>query len=315
MTARWRSESTLAPVQAGRGIPLRVNISSLSLRLPPFSWPSLYHSRSWPLRMGSCFCWAAFYGVRDLQHLHVLRSEPEVGSPISAGLMDGQTTGSELKRATARCANIPPAGNSVRIRERQSPLTQPKSMLQYLRKTWTQNNGNILLSVALVIGLIACVCWYFDVLPKIELRPSNSIVEASPDEPETLFVATIVGPKKSKEVVLTGYVELHQAFSDILPESAAIIRAPFQLGSDNVTAVVLQDIAPGGYTPVVFIDLNKNDLLDFDESGTPTEPIRTIDAPLSPPTTLKAGEQVLDLNEPAYLTFQFNEAIKASETK
>ncbi|MFN3190652.1 MAG: DUF2141 domain-containing protein [Aureliella sp.] len=151
--------------------------------------------------------------------------------------------------------------------------------------TWKENRGDILVSVAVLMIGIASTLWYFEVLPEIDFTPMEMYGEnAPPPIPQpTMLIITIGSQDRLPETTMTGFVQIFSPFGNIADGSEPIATQTFQLHEGGLTSVVFDELSPGEYTPVVFLDSNANGTLDFDASSVPTEEYRTASYTNVPP--------------------------------
>jgi uncharacterized protein (DUF2141 family) len=189
-------------------------------------------------------------------------------------------------------------------------------MLQHFLKSWRANRGNLLAILGSLAALLMCVVWYFDLLPNIQLLPqdfSGVTTSRMPFRQTNPLVLTVkpplVVPKADSEeqTKLIAIAELYQPIGELEADLRSVQSQTFALEPDRPVAVVFNDARPGKFSVVVFIDLNENGKLDFDDAGLPAEPFRISDNPNLPPTSLDLESAPLEIvgGETKLIEFDF----------
>ncbi|MCA9181461.1 MAG: DUF2141 domain-containing protein [Planctomycetales bacterium] len=156
-------------------------------------------------------------------------------------------------------------------------------MLKSILKSWNENRGNLLLAFGSVAGLLMCLVWYFDLVPEVRLiarSPSTLVSANGPRSAPTSLVGIVRVPARER-LPQTSSSELTRAVVEIYPPQDTIPEKLFSplLVQDvalpdagGPMAVVFNDLPPGKYAGVAFIDLNSNGRFDVEESGAQSEP-------------------------------------------
>jgi hypothetical protein len=173
--------------------------------------------------------------------------------------------------------------------------------------SWKDNHGNRILGSAILVAILACGSWYFDLLPNISLVPTNSTVGSNTTllERPTVLVLAIVPPAQLNGTV-NGYAQLYPPSGILDAESIPALSRKFSLSSGAEESIWIQEIRSGDFTAVVYLDINANEKLDFSADGTPAEPF-LVSGPskATTNTNLEAGGFSLLQNQLQVLLFQF----------
>lgn len=183
-------------------------------------------------------------------------------------------------------------------------------MLREAITTWKSNSGNMLLTFALFATGIVCVLWYLDALPNIQLAkpaaPGNSR-DVTPRQ-TTLFVATIVARNPLPQSPVAGIISVYNPSGSIADDGGPIANRTFELTEGSAISILVDNLPTGKFALLVFLDTNKNGILDMNSRGIPSEPYRTINSRDAQPTrssNLLVGEIELDLASPKHISFTF----------
>lgn len=158
-------------------------------------------------------------------------------------------------------------------------------MLQHFIKAWQNNRGNLLVILGTVAGILMCLVWYFKLVPKVRFVSRNfggSIISNSLRQTQCPLVATVrlvtqtAADEETPVVDLKAIVELHTPNEVLQPGQAPLFSRQLSISNDGIAkAVVFQDLLPGSYAVLVYLDLNDNQKFDIDiESMKPLEPYR-----------------------------------------
>ncbi len=168
-------------------------------------------------------------------------------------------------------------------------------MLHHILKSWRANRGNLLAILGSLTGLLMCVVWYFQLLPDIQLLPQDftgAQVNRTPRGDQNRLVLTVKPPilvprdESSPPIKLKAVAELYPPVGILESELAPQQTLTFELESNRTVAVVFGDVRPGKFSALVFLDLNENGKLDFDDSPFPSEPFRLSSDPTVPNKSL-----------------------------
>ncbi|MEM8735117.1 MAG: hypothetical protein AAGG44_12885, partial [Planctomycetota bacterium] len=170
-------------------------------------------------------------------------------------------------------------------------------MSHRLKSTWKENRGDILVSVAVTMIAIASALWYFEVLPEIDFTPMETYGENVPPpiHQPTMLVITIGSQDSLPEKTMTGFVQIFSPFGDVGDGTEPVSTQTFQLHEGGLTSVVFDNLSPGDYTPVIFLDSNANGKLDFDPSFKSTEEFRTARYTNEPPENIQREDNAIEL--------------------
>ncbi len=159
-------------------------------------------------------------------------------------------------------------------------------MLKSILKPWKENRGNLLLVLGSVTGLLMCLVWYFDLVPEVRLiarsQPSSPVSASGPHSAPNSLVGIVRLPARGRLPItsspesMRAVVEVYpphdtipeQLFTPLLVQKVALPEA------GGPMAVVFNDLLPGKYTALAYIDLNDNGRFDFDEPSLNSEPFR-----------------------------------------
>ncbi len=158
-------------------------------------------------------------------------------------------------------------------------------MLQHFLKAWKNNRGNLLLGLGVVAGILMCLVWYFKLVPEVRFASrsvNGTLISSSQRLLPSPLVATLritAQPPSDEEtplVDLKAHVELYKPADSLLPEQAPLFSRFTTLRNDGVAqAVVFNDVQPGIYAVLAYLDLNDNQKFDIDaESHKALEPYR-----------------------------------------
>lgn len=157
-------------------------------------------------------------------------------------------------------------------------------MLKPILKSWKENRGNLLLALGSMAGLLMCLVWYFDFVPEVRLvarsLPSTLVSATAPRSAPNSLVGIVhlpargLLPQASSSESTRAVVEVYppndtipeQLFSPLLAQTVTLPEA------GGPMAVVFNDLPPGKYAAVAYIDLNNNGRFDIEESGLKSEP-------------------------------------------
>lgn len=174
-------------------------------------------------------------------------------------------------------------------------------MLKSILKSWKENRGNLLLALGSLAGLLMCLVWYFDLVPEVRLiaRSPSTLVSASGPRSAPNSLVGIVRvparerlPQASSPELTRAVVEIYPP-QDTIPEqlfSPLLVQAVTLPDAGGPMAVVFNDLPPGKYAGVAYIDLNNNGRFDIELPGAKSEPFslaRLTGPPRQPTATNK----------------------------
>lgn len=154
-------------------------------------------------------------------------------------------------------------------------------MLQQIMNSWKDNRGNLLLLLGACAGVLMSVVWYFKLIPEITLvgrgLPSTLISSSSMVDPNPL-VALIRAPGLPTDQSFPDahvVVEVYPSNEALTQQLSPLYLQAITLPTDGrLRAVVFNNLSPGQYAAVAYIDINDNGRFDVDEKGTFSEPFR-----------------------------------------
>ena len=140
------------------------------------------------------------------------------------------------------------------------------ALLTYFFKTWRTNQGNLLMAIAICVGAIMSMVWYFDLLKQIELSPTADAGSQwqSPPLRQTLVLISVAAPELAPEASI-GIVRIYAPVGELDEVTAPILTRQFEVNASRLNSVLIQGLAPGDYVALVFFDFNGNQLIDSDE--------------------------------------------------
>jgi hypothetical protein len=155
-------------------------------------------------------------------------------------------------------------------------------MLKSILKSWKENRGNLLLILGSVAGLVMSLVWYFELVPEITLVTRNmpgTLVSTGPRVASSSLVGIVRAPAR-QQLPESAPTAVRQAVVEVYPPSHAppenlspLLLQTVELRDDGgPVAVVFNDLPPGKYAAVAYIDLNDNGRFDIEELGVTNEP-------------------------------------------
>ena len=157
-------------------------------------------------------------------------------------------------------------------------------MLKSILKSWEENRGNLLLLLGSAAGLLMCLTWYFQLVPEVHLLarslPSTLVSTSAPRSVPNSLVGIVRLPPRAS-FTKTSSTEVLHAVGEVYPPLETIPERLFSpLLVQTITlpkaggpvAVVFNDLQPGRYAAVAYIDFNDNGRFDIEESGVKSEP-------------------------------------------
>ena len=155
-------------------------------------------------------------------------------------------------------------------------------MFKSILKSWKENRGNLLLILGSVAGLVMSLVWYFELVPEITLVTRNmpgTLVSTGPRVAASSLVGIVRAPVR-QQLPESASAAMRQAVVEVYPPSDAppedlspLLLQTVELRDDGgPVAIVFNDLPPGKYAAVAYIDLNDNGRFDIEESGVTNEP-------------------------------------------
>lgn len=157
-------------------------------------------------------------------------------------------------------------------------------MLKSILKSWKENRGNLLLILGSVAGLMMCLVWYFQLVPEVHLMarslPSTLVSASGPRAAPNSLVGIVRLPPRgqlpqtSSPALMHAVVEVYPPHDTISEHlfSPLLVQAVTLPEAGGPVAVVFNDLPPGRYAAVAYIDLNDNGRFDIEEAGLISEP-------------------------------------------
>ncbi|HBE71792.1 MAG TPA: hypothetical protein DDW52_26915 [Planctomycetaceae bacterium] len=199
--------------------------------------------------------------------------------------------------------------------------------MQSLSKTWRNNNGSLLLTVALAAAGLMSAISYFQLLPEIEFTDdeafaAQALQSAAPKMQVDVIIATPRLPAGSQPI--TGMVFAYPAFGELNADKAPLISKRFVISESGIALTDCKLPTVSQYAIVAIFDLNDNQQLDFedrdeDDTNTPAqpiEPLRLSSMPTKPPTSLSLADSAVAVgNSRSLIHFVFTSAEVAEAQK
>lgn len=177
--------------------------------------------------------------------------------------------------------------------------------------SWRGNFGPHLMVTSFVVATIICILWYLQWVPDLQLRTSGSRLDSNlrPDI-GTLVARIELPPQHGYERPLNGLIVLFP--QSTAPERNTVPSYIFRFSlEERNSATLVESVTSGDYTLVAALDLNANQLIDFDEDGQPTEPLLRIishSQPESSEADIPSSEITINTQVPAYFRFSLGAA-------
>lgn len=172
--------------------------------------------------------------------------------------------------------------------------------------SWRGNFGPHLLVTSILVAIMVCVLWYLQWVPDLQLRTSGSRLSSNvPPDTATLVARIELPSEHGFERPMRGLVFLFPQRTTPDGRAAPSYVFRFSLDGKN-SATLVESVVSGDYTLVAALDLNANELIDFDDDGQPTEPLLQIDRrshPESREADAPWSQITIDTQEPAYFRF------------
>ncbi len=178
-------------------------------------------------------------------------------------------------------------------------------MLKSILKSWKENRGNLLLALGSVAGLMMCLVWYFQLVPEVRLMalslPSTMVSSTGPrSAPNSLVGILRLPPRERLAKSLTpeslrAVVEVYPPHDTITEHlfSPLLVQVVTLPEGGGPVAVVFNDLPPGRYAAVAYIDLDDNGRFDLDEAKLNSEPF-SLARLLGPPRQASAANDLLN---------------------
>ena len=181
-------------------------------------------------------------------------------------------------------------------------------MLKSILKSWKENRGNLLLALGSVAGLLMCIVWYFQLVPDVRLiarsLPDTFVSASGPRSAPNSLVGIVRTPPRQR-LIQTSSPEVVHAVVEVYPPNDAIpeqLYTPLLVQTVTLpeaggpVAVVFNDLPPGRYAAVAYIDLNDNGRFDIEESDLKGEPFSLARLP-GPPRLRPTSNEKLSGDE------------------
>ncbi|MEZ6135160.1 MAG: DUF2141 domain-containing protein [Pirellulaceae bacterium] len=147
-------------------------------------------------------------------------------------------------------------------------------MLKNLLISWKNNYGLVLISIGIAVGTLLCFVWYKQWLPEIQMRAPLVAQRTFEPRQKNYYVARIE-TKTAAFANAHGNILIYAIPAEGQPtQNLPSSTHAFQL-DENGNATVVQDMTPGLYSALAYLDLNQNGQLDLSPEGHPTEPHRS----------------------------------------
>ncbi len=188
-------------------------------------------------------------------------------------------------------------------------------MFEHLSTAWKYNRGTLLIVIGGVAGTLMCGIWYFQLLPNIEFTPQTTVSATLPTQ-FSLLVVTIRGPRHlpdnlGEEQLPKGYFQLFSAAGTLADRGTPHLSREFILDGEDIVALAIDDMQPGTYSALAFIDTNFNGQLDFNDQGQAIEPFRLSLPSDATADSLNLQDAALELSpgQKVFLNIDFQELI------
>lgn len=191
-------------------------------------------------------------------------------------------------------------------------------MIRQILNSWQENRGNLLVLLGSLAGLLMCLIWYFQLVPEVSLMARGipgTLISTGPRPNSSSLVAILRSPvgqvskinaatKTTSGDALQAIVEVYPPDDSFSQQVAPLITQSVKLRDDGVpVAVVFENLQPGRYSAVAYIDLNGSGSFDAYEAGTVgvTEPFclarslapAAIDESVEPTPSSAGGDELM----------------------